>query len=156
MSKGKTTVIEVQGAAITVFSHKEDDYICITDIARFKNAARTDDLVRNWLRNRNTIEFLGIWEKLNNPSFNPVEFDGIKMQAGLNSFTLTPKRWIEKTGAIGIVSSAGRYGGTYAHMGLTQSERLKRLNKIAIRQMRTLTAPATIKALEDGKGTGEK
>src|SRR3989339_720445 len=115
MGKDKKSIIEVQGTAITVLSHKEDDYICITDIARFKNADRTDDLVRNWLRNRNTIEFLGIWEKLNNPSFNPVEFDGIKMQAGLNSFTLTPKQWIEKTVAIGIVSSAGRYGGTYAH-----------------------------------------
>jgi hypothetical protein len=115
MGKGKRATIEVQGAAITILSHKEEDYICITDIARFKSADRTDDLVRNWLRNRNTIEFLGIWEKLNNPVFNPVEFDGIKMQAGLNSFTLTPKQWIEKTGAIGIVSSAGRYGGTYAH-----------------------------------------
>ena len=115
MSRDKKSTIEVQGTAITVLSHKEDDYICITDIARFKNADRTDDLVRNWLRNRNTIEFLGIWEKLNNLHFNSVEFDGIKMQAGLNSFTLTPKQWIEKTGAIGIVSSAGRYGGTYAH-----------------------------------------
>ena len=71
--------------------------------------------MRNWLRNRNTIEFLGVWERLNNPDFNPVEFDGIRMKAGLNSFTLTPKQWIEKTGAVGIVSSAGRYGGTYAH-----------------------------------------
>jgi hypothetical protein len=115
MRKGKKNVIEVQGTAITVLSLQEDDYICITDIARSKNADHTDDLIRNWLRNRNTIEFLGIWEKLNNPSFNPVEFDGIKMQAGLNSFTLTPKQWIERTGAIGIVSSAGRYGGTYAH-----------------------------------------
>jgi hypothetical protein len=75
----------------------------------------TDDLIRNWLRNRNTIEFLGIWEQLNNPGFNPVEFDGFKKQAGLNSFTLTPKQWIEKTGAIGIISKAGRYGGTFAH-----------------------------------------
>ncbi len=115
MNKDKKSTIEVQGTAITILSHKEDDYICITDIARFKNADHTDDLVRNWLRNRNTIEFLGIWEKLNNPEFNPVEFDGIKMQAGLNSFTLTPKQWIEKTGAVGIVSRAGRYGGTYAH-----------------------------------------
>ena len=83
-------IIEVKGAAITVLSHKEADYICITDIARFKNAEHTDDLIRNWIRNRNTIEFLGIWEKLNNLNFNPVEFDGIKIQAGLNSFTLTP------------------------------------------------------------------
>ena len=115
MNKNKKSTIEVKGAAITVLSQKEDDYICITDIARYKNAERTDDLVRNWLRNRNTIEFLGIWEQLNNLDFKPVEFDGIRMQAGLNSFTLTPKQWIGKTGAIGIISKAGRYGGTYAH-----------------------------------------
>ncbi|MES9861952.1 MAG: KilA-N domain-containing protein [Candidatus Thiodiazotropha sp. LLP2] len=90
------------------------EYICITDIAKYKNSNRTDDLIRNWLRNRNTIEFLGIWEQLNNPYFKPVEFDGFKKQAGLNSFTLTPKQWIEKTAAIGIISKAGRYGGTYA------------------------------------------
>jgi len=71
--------------------------------------------IRNWLRNRNTIEFIGLWESLNNACFNPVEFDGFRIQAGLNSFTMTPKQWIEKTGAIGIVSKAGRYGGTYAH-----------------------------------------
>ena len=115
MNKNKKTTIKVKGAAITVLSQKEEDYICITDIARYKNAEHTDDLVRNWLRNRNTIEFLGIWEQLNNPDFKPVEFDGIRMQAGLNSFTLTPKQWIEKTGAIGIISKAGRYGGSYAH-----------------------------------------
>ncbi|MFN3768804.1 MAG: KilA-N domain-containing protein [Ectopseudomonas guguanensis] len=90
------------------------EYICITDIARYKNPDRTDDLIRNWLRNRNTIEFLGIWEQLNNADFKPVEFDGFKKQAGLNSFTLTPKQWIEQTGAIGLVSKAGRYGGTFA------------------------------------------
>ena len=90
MSKDKKTTIEVQGTAIAIVSQKNEDYICITDIARYKNAERTDDLVRNWLRNRNTIEFLGIWEQLNNPDFKPVEFDGFKKQAGLNSFTLTP------------------------------------------------------------------
>ncbi len=100
---------------VAFYSQKEEDYISLTDIARYKNQERTDDLVRNWLRNRNTLEFLGIWEHLNNPNFNPVEFDGIKMQAGLNSFTLTPKQWIESTGAIGLISKAGRYGGTYAH-----------------------------------------
>jgi hypothetical protein len=76
--------IEVKGTEITVYSHSEEDYICITDIARHKNAERTDDLIRNWIRNRNTIEFLGIWEMLNNPDFKPVEFDGFKKQAGLN------------------------------------------------------------------------
>ena len=115
MTKSKKSIIEVRGAAITVLSQKETDFICLTDIARVKNADRSDDLVRNWIRNRNTVEFLGIWEQLNNPDFNPVEFDGIKMQAGLNSFAMTPKQWIEKTNAIGIVSHAGRYGGTYAH-----------------------------------------
>ena len=115
MGKTKKTTIEVQGTDISVLSHKQEDFISLTDIARFKNADRSDDLVRNWLRNRNTLEFLGLWEHLNNPGFNSVEFDGIKMQAGLNSFTLTPKQWIEKTRATGIVSKAGRYGGTYAH-----------------------------------------
>jgi len=90
------------------------EYICITDIARFKNADRTGVIIGNWLRNRNTIEFLGIWEQLNNPDFKVIEFDDFKKQAGLNSFTLTPKQWIEKTAAIGIISKAGRYGGTFA------------------------------------------
>ncbi|MBI5451033.1 MAG: KilA-N domain-containing protein [Gammaproteobacteria bacterium] len=88
---------------------------CLTDIARYRDAERTDYLIQNWLRNRNTIEFLGIWEQLNNPGFNPIEFDGIKKQSGLNSFILTAKQWVEKTGAIGLISKAGRYGGTYAH-----------------------------------------
>lgn len=96
----------------------DQDYVCLTDIARYKNADASDDLIRNWLRNRNTLEFLGIWEQINNTDFNPVEFDGIRMQAGLNSFTLTPKQWIERTGAIGIQSKAGRYGGTYAHLDI--------------------------------------
>ncbi|MCL4786708.1 MAG: KilA-N domain-containing protein [Verrucomicrobia bacterium] len=115
MSKPKKTMIEVQGTAITILSQKEQDFICLTDIARFKSVDRFDDLIRNWLRNRNTVEFLGLWERLNNPNSNPVEFDGTRIQAGLNSFTLTPKQWIERTRAVGIVSSAGRYGGTYAH-----------------------------------------
>ncbi len=107
--------INVLNKEIALYTRNEEDYICITDIARYKNSDRTDDLIRNWLRNRNTIEFLGIWEHLNNPDFKPVEFDGFKKQAGLNSFTLTPKQWIEKTNAIGILSKSGRYGGTYAH-----------------------------------------
>jgi hypothetical protein len=93
----------------------EQDYLCITDIARYRDPERTDDLIRNWIRNRNTIEFLGIWETLNNPNFNPVEFDGFRRQAGLNSFTMTPKQWIAATNAVGLISKAGRYGGTYAH-----------------------------------------
>jgi len=107
--------INVKGREVAVVTRQDEDYICITDIARYKNAEHTDDLIRNWLRNRNTIEFLGIWEQLNNPAFNPVEFDGFRKLAGLNSFTLTPSQWIQKTRAIGIISRPGRYGGTYAH-----------------------------------------
>jgi hypothetical protein len=107
--------INVLNKEIALYNYGNNDYICITDIARYKNPDRTDDLIRNWLRNRNTIEFLGIWEQLNNPQFKPVEFDGFKKQAGLNSFTLTPKQWIETTNAIGLISKSGRYGGTYAH-----------------------------------------
>ncbi|MGE5343753.1 MAG: KilA-N domain-containing protein [Candidatus Omnitrophota bacterium] len=109
------TKLNVKGRDITIVANKEEDYICITDIAKYKDSDRTDDLIRNWIRNRNTIEFLGIWEQLNNPNFNPVEFDGFRKQAGLNSFTLTPSQWIEKTNAIGIISKPGRYGGSYAH-----------------------------------------
>jgi hypothetical protein len=115
MSKNQTSTIEVKGTEITVLSQAASDFISLTDIARFKNPERTDDLIRNWLRNRNTLEFLGIWEMLHNPGFKPVEFDGFRIQAGLNSFTLTPKQWIETTDAIGIQSKSGRYGGTFAH-----------------------------------------
>ena len=114
-SKTKKNMIEVQGATVTVLSRDHQDFICLTDIAKFKNPDHADDVIRNWLRNRSTVEFLGVWERLNNPTFNPVEFDGIRVQTGLNSFVLTPKQWIDKTGAVGITSSAGRYGGTYAH-----------------------------------------
>lgn len=107
--------INVLSKDVDVRRIEDEDYISLTDIARYKDTDRTDDIIRNWLRNRNTIEFLGIWERLNNPDFNPVEFDGFRIQAGLNSFTLTPKQWIEKTDAIGIISKAGRYGGTFAH-----------------------------------------
>jgi len=111
----RNTSIEVQGTAIKIQAVGLHDYICLTDIAKSKNPQHPDDLIRNWLRNRNSLELLGIWEHLHNPDFNPVEFDGIRKQAGLNSFTLTPKQWIEKTAAIGLQSKAGRYGGTFAH-----------------------------------------
>jgi hypothetical protein len=111
----KNKKIEVQGTEITIYSHIKDEYISVTDIARFKDPKRTDYIIQNWMRNRNTIEFLGIWERLNNPDFKPIEFDGFRNKAGLNSFILTPKQWIEKTNAIGIISKSGRYGGTYAH-----------------------------------------
>ncbi len=93
----------------------KDDYISLTDIAKYKDTQEANEIIRNWLRNRNTIEFLGIWEKIHNNDFKPIEFDGFRKQAGLNSFTMSSKQWIESTGAIGIVSKSGRYGGTYAH-----------------------------------------
>jgi len=113
MAKNKK--INVQGVDIVLYEDNSSDYISLTDIARYRDSERSDYLLQNWLRNRSTIEFIGLWEKFNNPDFNSIEFDGIKNQAGSNSFSLTPKRWIEETNAIGIVSKTGRYGGTFAH-----------------------------------------
>jgi len=113
MTKNKT--IYVKGTEITVFQNEQSDYISLTDIARYKDLERTETIIQNWIRNRNTIELLGFWEQLYNPDFKHIEFDVFRKQAGLNSFTLNPKQWIEKTNAIGIISKAGRYGGTFAH-----------------------------------------
>tara|TARA_R110000796_G_scaffold252557_1_gene387727 strand:- start:118582 stop:119415 length:834 start_codon:yes stop_codon:yes gene_type:complete len=113
MSKKKT--LHVQGKEIALISNLANDYISLTDIARYKDANSTDTIIQNWLRNRNTVELLGFWETMYNVDFKPLEFEGFKKQAGLNSFVLTPKKWIETTGAIGLISKAGRYGGTYAH-----------------------------------------
>jgi len=107
--------IDVQGTEILIYTEKENEYISLTDIARYRDAERSDYILQNWMRNRSTIEFIGLWELFNNPDFNSIEFDGIKNMAGSNSFALTPKRWIERTNAKGIVSKTGRYGGTFAH-----------------------------------------
>ncbi len=107
--------VTVKGINVGYKAVDKENYISLTDIAKYKNAENPNDVIKNWLRNRMTIEFLGIWEGLNNPNFNPVEFDGFRKEAGLNSFVLSPTKWIEKTGAIGIISTAGKYGGTYAH-----------------------------------------
>lgn len=104
--------ITVQNTQVTVIKVNSDDYISLTDMLKAKDG---DFFFSNWMRNRNTIEFLGIWEKLMNPDFICAEFDIIKSQAGLNRFRLSAKEWMEKTHAIGILSKAGRYGGTYAH-----------------------------------------
>jgi hypothetical protein len=113
MSKNK--IINVQGREITVFQSEQSEYISLTDIARHKDASNTDTIIQNWLRNRNTGELLGFWELMYNTNFKPLEFEGFRKQAGLNSFVLTPKKWIETTNAVGIISKSGRYGGTYAH-----------------------------------------
>ncbi|MDA3939590.1 MAG: KilA-N domain-containing protein [Spirochaetia bacterium] len=107
--------ILVQNISVSIRQHEKKDFISLTDIARSKNADEPKDVVKNWLRSKNTIEFLGLWEQINNPDFKGVEFDSFKNEAGLNSFTMSPAKWIENTNAIGLISSSGRYGGTYAH-----------------------------------------
>jgi len=114
MAKNKK--IQVQGTEITVLATKEQDYISLTDIAKSKEGdGRAADIIKNWIRNRGTIEFISTWEQLHNPNFKVVEFDHFRMNAGLTSFVLSPGKWVEKTDAIGIFVKGGRYGGTYAH-----------------------------------------
>ena len=105
--------IDVQGKGITIISQNDEDYISLTDMV--KDIENGLSLIEKWLRNKNTIEFLGIWEEIYNPDFNSPEFEGIKNQAGLNRFILSVKQWVEKTKSKGIIAKAGRYGGTYAH-----------------------------------------
>ena len=114
MANVKNT-INVNGIVIRINIVNNDDYISLTDIAKRSNPDFPADVVKNWLRNRSTIDFLGLWEQINNVNFKLVEFDQFRKQAGTNSFVLTPQKWIEKTSAIGIISKSGRYGGTYAH-----------------------------------------
>jgi hypothetical protein len=115
MSKNKTTTIAVQGTAVSIISGKDGDYISLTDMLRAKDG---DFFISDWLRNRNTVEFLGIWESVFNPAFNYGEFATIKSQAGLNSYKISVKEWVEKTNAIGLKATAGRYGGTFAHLDI--------------------------------------
>lgn len=111
----KNEIIIVKGIPITTFKRSNEDYISLTDIARNKNAEEPKDVIKNWMRSRTTIEFLGIWEQLNNPDFKGVEFDSFLLEAGSNAFTLSPSKWIESTNATGIVSKQGKNGGTFAH-----------------------------------------
>ena len=116
MSKIKKEEISAKGLSIQVYTEDfKNHYISLTDIAKYKNTDDPRFIIQNWMRNRNTLEFIGLWEVLNNINFNRVQFDTFRNEAGLNRFTMTPSKWIESTGAIGIVSKAGRYGGTYAH-----------------------------------------
>ena len=115
MSNKKSSII-VQNMPISIVTKKDIDYISLTDMANAKEGeARAADIIKNWIRTRTTLEFLGSWEEIYNPNFKVVEFDHFKMQAGLPSFVLSPGQWIEKTNAIGIYVIAGKYGGTYAH-----------------------------------------
>ena len=112
----KKEKITVQGTEIMLFSHKKEDYISLTDMARYKDTMETSLVISHWLSTRYTIEFMGIWESVNNPNFNPTEFGRFRMESGSNGFVLTSKRWVERTNAIGIFSKSGRYGGgTFAH-----------------------------------------
>ncbi|MCM1135989.1 MAG: KilA-N domain-containing protein [Clostridium sp.] len=121
MGKIAKDTIHANGIDIGIYTQDfENEFISLTDIARYKNDEPTA-VVQNWMRNRDVIEFLGLWEKLHNPNFNPLEFEGFKNQAGANAFTMSPRKWIEATNAIGIVSKAGRYGGTYAHSDIAMS-----------------------------------
>ena len=109
----KTLIVKKQAINITLVDNEE--YISLTDIARYKNRENPKGVIQNWIRNRNTIDFLGIWELIHNPNFKGIEFEAFKKEAGLNSFTLAPQKWIESTDAIGLVSKSGKGGGTYAH-----------------------------------------
>ena len=113
----KKETINVKGTEVTIISQPKnnENYICITDIARYKNPMEPKDVVKNWMRNRGTIEFLGLWEMIHNPDFKGVEFDPLLFEAGSNAFTMSPSRWIELTNAIGIFTKTGAGGGTYAH-----------------------------------------
>ncbi len=121
MAKMVKETIHANGVDIGIYTQDfENEYLSLTDIARYKS----DDpaaVIQNWMRNRDVLEFLGLWEKLHNDDFNPLEFEGFRKQAGANAFTMSPKKWIETTSAIGMVSKAGRYGGTYAHSDIAMS-----------------------------------
>ena len=111
----KTQELAVQGVGIRITKVDGMDFVCLTDIAKQKNAFFPADVIKNWMRSKMTVMFLGLWEQLNNPAFKLVEFDQFKNAAGTNAFVLPPQVWIERTNAIGLISKSGRYGGTYAH-----------------------------------------
>ena len=114
--------IHAKGISIGIYTNDfENEYISLTDIAKYRNSDDPRFVIQNWMRNRNTVEFLGLWEELHNDSFNRVQFEAVRDEAGLNRFVLTPKKWIEQVNAIGMVSKAGRYGGTYAHSDIAMS-----------------------------------
>ena len=123
MAKAVKDKIHAQGIDISIYTNDfKNEYISLTDIAKYRNVEDPRYVIQNWMRNRNTIEFLGVWEELHNPDFNRVQFDAVKSEAGLNRFIMTPKRWIEEMNAIGITSKAGRYdGGTYAHSDIAMA-----------------------------------
>ncbi len=135
----KTTHIIVKEVSVSTLKVSGTDYISITDIARQKNPIEPKDVVKNWMRLKNTLEYLGLWEQLNNPAFKGVEFDPILRDAGNNAFTMSPSRWVELTGAIGLM---------FINENLQQKERLIKLNQIAIQQMKVLQEVESRKILK--------
>ena len=153
----KKKAITINNQEILILSGKNEDYISLTDMAKYKNPEATSLVISHWLSTRYTIEFMGLWEKIYNPFFNVTEFSDIRNESGSNGFVLSSKQWIEKTNAIGIISKAGRYhGGTFldsinsllVHQNMGQSERLMLLNETAITQMKSLVAHKNIKLLK--------
>ena len=143
MSKSKTDTITVQGTDIVVLDKQGKEYICITGIARHQNPKEPEDVVKNWMRNRGTIEFLALWEKIHNPSFKGVEIDPLLFEAGSNSFTMSPTKWVETTNAIMESINA-----LLIRQGLSQRDRLIQLNNTAITQMKSLLAGTTMRRLK--------
>lgn len=148
MSKGKVLVVDA--VSVSLIQQNDTDFISLTDMVRQSESGTA--LIENWLRNKNTLEFLSIWEQIYNPNFNSLEFEEIKKEAGLNRFTMSVKQWIGQTNAIGVIAKAGRYGGTYAHKDIAFEfaswispkfklfliKEFQRLNKMAISQLRSL------------------
>src|SRR5690554_6545058 len=159
MTKKRKSTINVKGSEVSIYTENDLDFISLTDMV--KNFDGGSALIEQWLKNKDTVLFLAVWEQLNNSSFNPPEFEGIKNEAGRNSFYLSAKKWIQKTKAIGLRASAGRYGGTYAHkdiafefgswLSLPQNERLLKLNRIAIAQLQSLIGNKDVKKLNTPK-----
>ena len=121
--KIKKEVLHAKGIDISIYTEDyHNEYISLTDIAKYRNEDDPRFVIQNWMRNRNTVEFLGVWESLHNPEFNRVQFEAVKSEAGLNRFVMTPSKWIEQMNAIGMTTKAGRYGGgTYAHSDIAMS-----------------------------------
>ena len=159
MSKTKLNVNDLE---IVFYKQDKEEYISLTDMAKFRDSERTNYIIQNWMRTQNTIEFLGLWEQLKNPGFKSIEFDAFRNEAGSNSFTLTPKKWINATNSIGIISKSGRYGGTYAHKDIAfetinaqmirekvaKIERFQKLKEIAKYQLSILNEKDFMKALK--------
>lgn len=145
----KPNELDANGQAVRMVKVDGEDYICLTDIARFKNPEFPADVVRNWMRSKMTVAFLGLWEQLHNPDFKLVEFDQFKNEAGTNAFVLPPQVWIEKTNAIGIISKSGRYGGGMQSLGRDFAALLPESKVLTPRAFSGSSIKSSVKALEE-------